>query len=130
MTINQACRNKRKNKKNKKKSPLGFNAQKSGVCIKVSTQSPKKPNSANRKVVRVKLSNGLEITSYIPGEVHNLQEHSTVLVRNKRKKDLPGVNTEVIRGVKDLGAVVGRTVGGKTWSAKRARSKKGVKKPS
>ncbi len=94
---------------------------KRGVCIKVSTVTPKKPNSALRKVARVRLTNGMEVTAYIPGEGHNLQEHSIVLIRGGRVKDLPGVRYHVVRGVLDTGGVEGR---------KQQRSKYGTKKPS
>ncbi len=93
---------------------------KRGVCIKVFTQTPKKPNSALRKVARVKLSNGMEVTAYIPGEGHNLQEHSVVLIRGGRVKDLPGVRYHIVRGVLDTSGVEGR---------KTERSKYGAKKP-
>lgn len=92
---------------------------KRGVCVKVFTTTPKKPNSALRKVARVKLSNGMEVTAYIPGEGHNLQEHSVVLIRGGRVKDLPGVRYHIVRGVLDTGGVEGR---------KRGRSKYGTKK--
>jgi len=93
---------------------------KKGVCLKVFTATPKKPNSALRKVARVKLSNGMEVTTYIPGEGHNLQEHSIVLVRGGRVKDLPGVRYHVVRGKHDIAGVDGR---------KQQRSKYGAKKP-
>jgi small subunit ribosomal protein S12 len=93
--------------------------QKRGVCIHVRTQTPRKPNSALRKVARVRLTNGMEVTAYIPGEGHNLQEHSVVLIRGGRVKDLPGVRYHVIRGVLDASGVEGR---------KRGRSKYGTKK--
>ena len=104
-----------KNRPAKYLSPL-----KRGVCIKISTITPKKPNSALRKVARVRLSNGKEVTAYIPGEGHNLQEHSIVLIRGGRVKDLPGVRYHVVRGVLDTGGVEGR---------KKQRSKYGTKKP-
>lgn len=98
-TINQLIRYGRKPKKKKSKAPaLQGNPQKRGVCIKVSTMTPKKPNSALRKIARVRLSNGIEVTAYIPGIGHNLQEHSVVLVRGGRVKDLPGVRYKIIRG--------------------------------
>src|SRR5512145_1251905 len=93
---------------------------KRGVCIKVFTQTPKKPNSALRKVARVKLSNGMEVTAYIPGEGHNLQEHSIVLIRGGRVKDLPGVRYHIVRGTLDAAGVDGR---------RKGRSKYGVKRP-
>jgi small subunit ribosomal protein S12 len=101
-TINQLCRKGRTKLKKKTKSPaLRSSPQKRGVCIRVYTSTPKKPNSALRKVARVRLTNGMEITTYIPGEGHNLQEHSVVLVRGGRVKDLPGVRYHVIRGTLD-----------------------------
>lgn len=103
-----------KNRKSKHVSPF-----KRGVCIKIFTMTPKKPHSALRKVARVKLSNGSEVTAYIPGEGHNLQEHSVVLIRGARIKDLPGVNYKVVRGVLDAGPVEER---------KQVRSKYGTKK--
>jgi len=107
--------------KKKTKSPaLRGNPQKRGVCVRVSTMTPKKPNSALRKIARVKLSNGIEVTCYIPGEGHNLQEHSNVLVRGGRVKDLPGVRYKIIRGTLDAAGVEGR---------KQGRSKYGTKKP-
>ncbi len=103
-----------KNRRSKHPSPF-----KRGVCLKVFTMTPKKPHSALRKVARVRLSNGQEVTAYIPGEGHNLQEHSVVLIRGSRIKDLPGVNYKVIRGVLDAGGVEGR---------KQERSKYGTKR--
>ena len=97
-----------------------FNPQKRGVCTRVSTVTPKKPNSALRKVARVRLTNGIEVTAYIPGVGHNLQEHSAVLVRGGRVKDLPGVRYHIVRGALDAMGVEGR---------KRGRSKYGSKKP-
>lgn len=113
--------NKRKNNPSKKiRSPaLKKSPQKKGVCLKVYTRTPKKPNSAIRKVARVRLTNGFDVIAYIPGQGHNLQEHSVVLVRGGRVKDLPGVKYHLIRGVYDLQSVVGR---------KTSRSKYGVKK--
>ena len=106
---------------NKTKSPaLQQCPQKRGVCVRVFTQTPKKPNSALRKVARVRLTNGIEVTSYIPGEGHNLQEHSLVLIRGGRVKDLPGVRYHVIRGTLDAVGVQGR---------KQSRSKYGAKRP-
>lgn len=120
-TINQLVRNPRKPKKRKSKAPaLEGNPQKRGVCIRVYTTTPKKPNSALRKVAKVRLSNGREIIAYIPGEGHNLQEHSVVLVRGGRVKDLPGVKYHIIRGVYDAAGVEKR---------RNSRSKYGTKKP-
>ncbi len=133
-TINQLVRKPRK-KKPKKRKRLGlsknYNAKKNkyswgdnpfkrGVCLQVRTMTPKKPNSALRKVARVRLSNGQEVTAYIPGEGHNLQEHSVVLVKGGRKRDLPGVQYIIVRGKYDCEPVEGR---------KQARSKYGAKKP-
>ena len=135
-TINQLVRKGRKSKKVKSKAPAllyTFNAnkqrrirqpmgapQKRGVCTVVRTMTPKKPNSALRKIARVRLSNGLEVTAYIPGEGHTLQEHSVVLVRGGRVKDLPGVRYHIVRGTLDTGGVQDRRQG---------RSKYGAKKP-
>ncbi len=120
-TINQLVRKGRKMVKNRTKSPaLKGCPQKRGVCIRVYTTTPKKPNSALRKVARVRLTNGIEVTSYIPGEGHNLQEHSIVLVRGGRVKDLPGVRYHIVRGTLDSAGVANR---------KRSRSKYGAKKP-
>ncbi|MDY7032329.1 MAG: 30S ribosomal protein S12 [Thermodesulfobacteriota bacterium] len=120
-TINQLVRKGRKKTKKKTNSPALKNSpQKRGVCMRVYTSTPKKPNSALRKVARVRLTNGIEVTSYIPGVGHNLQEHSVVLIRGGRVKDLPGVRYHVIRGTLDSGGVQDR---------KRGRSKYGVKKP-
>lgn len=119
-TINQLIRKGRERLKSKSKSPaLGGNPQKRGVCIRVSTMTPKKPNSALRKIARVRLTNGSEVTSYIPGEGHNLQEHSVVLVRGGRVKDLPGIRYKIIRGALDAQGVENR---------KKARSRYGVKR--
>ena len=132
-TINQLIKRPRKIPKSKSKTPaLGksFNLLKNkpieypspfkrGVCVKVTTVTPKKPNSALRKVARVRLSNGMEVTAYIPGIGHNLQEHSVVLIRGGRVKDLPGVRYHIVRGVLDAEGVEGR---------KQARSKYGTKK--
>ncbi len=108
-TTNQLVKNRRKSKKNKGKSPALQNCpQRKGVCLKVYTQTPKKPNSALRKVARVRLTNGEEVTGYIPGEGHNIQEHSVVLLRGGRVKDLPGVRYKIIRGCADLVGVEGR----------------------
>ena len=120
-TINQLVRKGRKKIKKKSKSPdMSGCPQKRGVCLQVMTRTPKKPNSALRKVARVRLSNGREITGYIPGEGHNLQEHSIVLVRGGRVRDLPGVKYHLIRGTLDTAGVDGR---------KRSRSKYGSKNP-
>jgi len=108
-TFNQLVRKGRKRVKAKSKSPALQNSpQKRGVCIRVYTQTPKKPNSALRKVARVRLTNGIEVTTYIPGIGHNLQEHSIVLIRGGRVKDLPGVRYHVIRGTLDAVGVEGR----------------------
>lgn len=120
-TINQLIRKGRQKVKKRSKSPdLERCSQKRGVCLQVMTRTPKKPNSALRKVARVRLSNGREITAYIPGEGHNLQEHSIVLVRGGRVRDLPGVKYHIIRGTLDSAGVEGR---------KRGRSKYGAKSP-
>jgi len=119
-TINQLVRFGRRKAKNRSKSPvLQSCPQRRGVCLVVKTTTPKKPNSALRKIARVRLSNGREITAYIPGEGHNLQEHSIVLVRGGRVRDLPGVRYHIIRGTLDSAGVDGR---------KQQRSKYGVKK--
>ncbi|NLX06641.1 MAG: 30S ribosomal protein S12 [Phycisphaerae bacterium] len=119
-TINQLVRKPRKPITKKSKSPaLADSPQKRGVCLQVKTMTPKKPNSALRKVARVRLSNGKEITTYIPGVDHNLQEHSIVLVRGGRVRDLPGVRYHIVRGVLDAAGVDGR---------KQSRSKYGAKK--
>ena len=133
-TINQLVRKSRVDKVRKSKSPhlgIGFNSlkkeqteinspQKKGVCTRVSTMTPKKPNSAIRKMARVRLSNGIEVTAYIPGVGHKHQEHSGVLIRGGRVKDLPGVRYHIIRGTMDTTGVEGR---------KQARSKYGTKRP-
>ncbi len=120
-TINQLIRIGRKPVGKKSKSPLLDSCpQKRGVCLQVKTTTPKKPNSALRKIARVRLSNGSELTAYIPGEGHNLQEHSIVLVRGGRVKDLPGVKYHLVRGAMDASGVANR---------KQQRSKYGVKKP-
>ena len=120
-TINQLIRLGREKFKNRSKSPaLSACPQRRGVCLQVKTQTPKKPNSALRKVARVRLTNSIEVTSYIPGVGHNLQEHSIVLVRGGRVKDLPGVRYHIVRGVLDTAGVVDR---------KKSRSKYGAKKP-
>lgn len=133
-TINQLIKRKRKDIKTKTKAAglrFGFNSLKNrpifypspfkrGICLKVSTTTPKKPNSALRKVARVRLTNGMEVTAYIPGEGHNLQEHAVVLLRGGRVKDLPGVRYHIVRGVLDTAGVEKR---------KQQRSKYGAKKP-
>jgi len=120
-TINQLVKKGRKKIKGKSKSPaLKRNPQLRGVCLQVKIQTPKKPNSALRKVARVRLTNGMEVTAYIPGVGHNLQEHSIVLVRGGRVKDLPGVRYHVVRGTLDTMGVEGR---------KRSRSLYGAKRP-
>ncbi|ABQ47301.1 MULTISPECIES: 30S ribosomal protein S12 [Thermotoga] len=124
-TINQLIRYGRKPKKKKSKAPaLQGNPQKRGVCIKVSTMTPKKPNSALRKIARVRLSNGIEVTAYIPGIGHNLQEHSVVLVRGGRVKDLPGVRYKIIRGALDAAGVEGRRQSRSKYGAKRPKDQK------
>ncbi|MBU1992554.1 MAG: 30S ribosomal protein S12 [Patescibacteria group bacterium] len=133
-TINQLVRKPRRKAQKKDKTPaltktfntlknrsVGINCpQKRGVCIKVTTKTPKKPNSALRKIARVRLTNGMEVTAYIPGEGHNLQEHSVVLLRGGRVKDLPGVRYHIVRGSLDTSGVDDR---------KQGRSKYGAKKP-
>jgi len=120
-TINQLVRKGRKKiTKRSKSAVLESCPQKRGVCLQVKTQTPKKPNSALRKIARVRLSNGKEITAYIPGEGHNLQEHSIVLVRGGRVRDLPGVRYHILRGTMDASGVDGRN---------RSRSKYGTKRP-
>jgi small subunit ribosomal protein S12 len=121
-TISQLVRKGREQLKTKKKAPaLAESPQKRGVCTRVYTTTPKKPNSALRKVARVRLTNGFEVTSYIPGVGHNLQEHSVVLIRGGRVKDLPGVRYHIVRGTLDAVGVQGR---------KQGRSKYGAKRPS
>ncbi|HEX9666160.1 MAG TPA: 30S ribosomal protein S12 [Thermodesulfobacteriota bacterium] len=120
-TINQLVRDGREQARKKSKAPaLQDCPQKRGVCIRVYTTTPKKPNSALRKVARVRLTNGIEITGYIPGEGHSLQEHSVVLVRGGRVKDLPGVRYHIVRGTLDTTGVESR---------RRGRSKYGAKRP-
>ncbi len=120
-TINQLVRQGRREVHRKDKAPaLKGSPQKRGVCTRVYTTTPKKPNSALRKVARVRLTNGFEVTSYIPGEGHNLQEHSIVLIRGGRVKDLPGVRYHIIRGTLDAAGVTDR---------KQSRSKYGAKRP-
>ena len=121
-TINQLVRQSRRDLAKKEKAPaLKANPQKRGVCTRVYTTTPKKPNSALRKVARVRLTNGMEVTSYIPGEGHNLQEHSVVLVRGGRVKDLPGVRYHVVRGTLDAVGVQGRMQGRSKYGAKRPK---------
>jgi small subunit ribosomal protein S12 len=128
-TISQLVRQSREKKKKKSKSPaLQGNPQKRGVCVRVYTVTPKKPNSALRKVTRVRLSNGIEVTAYIPGEGHNLQEHSIVLVRGGRVKDLPGVRYKVIRGALDTAGVANRKQSRSKYGAKRPKQQAGGKK--
>src|SRR6187431_3702973 len=120
-TINQLVKKRRKAPRFFSKSPVLERCPfKRGVCLQVKTMTPKKPNSALRKIARVRLSNGKEVTAYIPGEEHNLQEHSIVLVRGGRVRDLPGVRYHIVRGTLDALGVEGR---------KRSRSKYGAKKP-
>lgn len=120
-TINQLVRKSRTDKVKRNKVPaLESCPQKRGVCIRVYTTTPKKPNSALRKVARIRLTNGFEVIGYIPGEGHNLQEHSVVMIRGGRVKDLPGVRYHIIRGTRDAQGVKDR---------KQARSKYGAKKP-
>ncbi|MEO0076147.1 MAG: 30S ribosomal protein S12 [candidate division WOR-3 bacterium] len=122
-TINQLIRKGRKKVKKISKAPaLAGNPQKRGVCTRVYTVTPKKPNSALRKVCKVRLSSGYEVTVYIPGEGHNLQEHSIVLVRGGRVKDLPGVRYHVIRGVLDTAGVENRRQGRSLYGAKRPKA--------
>jgi small subunit ribosomal protein S12 len=121
-TINQLVRHGRKVVKKAEKAPaLKGNPQKRGVCTRVYTTTPKKPNSALRKVARVRLTSGFEVTSYIPGEGHNLQEHSIVLIRGGRVKDLPGVRYHIIRGTLDAAGVSDRRQGRSKYGAKRPR---------
>ncbi len=120
-TINQLIRKGRKRVTSKTKSPALKSApQRRGVCLQVKTQTPKKPNSALRKIARVRLTNNIEVTAYIPGEGHNLQEHSIVLVRGGKVKDLPGVRYHIVRGILDTQGVANR---------KKSRSKYGAKRP-
>jgi len=136
-TVNQLVRKGRKKVTKKTKTPalrLTYNAlknrviqgkgspQKRGVCIQVKTTTPKKPNSALRKIARVRLTNGMEVTAYIPGEGHELQEHSVVLIRGGRVKDLPGVRYHIIRGALDTSGVANRQQGRSKYGAKRTRS--------
>ncbi len=136
-TMNQLVRNRRRSKIKKSKTPSlrvindtlhrkrselpKGSPFKRGVCLKVKTQTPKKPNSALRKIARVRLSNGEEVTAYIPGEGHNLQEHSIVLLRGGRVKDLPGVRYHIVRGVYDTSGVEGRMQSRSVYGAKRPK---------
>lgn len=121
-TINQLVKHGRKKQRRKTTAPaLQQSPQKRGVCTRVYTQTPKKPNSALRKVARVRLTNGVEVTSYIPGIGHNLQEHSVVLIRGGRVKDLPGVRYHVIRGTLDSIGVQDRRQGRSKYGAKRPK---------
>jgi small subunit ribosomal protein S12 len=121
-TINQLVRNGRKRTPKKSTAPaLKGSPQKRGVCTRVYATTPKKPNSALRKVARVRLTNGIEVTSYIPGEGHNLQEHSSVLIRGGRVKDLPGVRYHIIRGSLDSQGVNARRQGRSKYGAKRPK---------
>ena len=122
-TINQLIRKGRKKIKYKSKSPiLDACPQKRGVCTRVYTTTPKKPNSALRKVARVRLTNGIEVTTYIPGVGHNLQEHSIVMIRGGRVKDLPGVRYHIIRGTLDAVGVANRKQGRSKYGAKRPKA--------
>jgi small subunit ribosomal protein S12 len=137
-TINQLVRKPRKSKTTKSNSPAlnkGYNSfkksltdvnspQKRGVCTRVGTMTPKKPNSALRKYARVRLTNQIEVTAYIPGEGHNLQEHSVVLIRGGRVKDLPGVRYHIVRGALDTAGVTGRMQSRSLYGAKRPKEKK------
>ena len=137
-TINQLVRKRRTNKVRKSKAPaleVGFNSkekkqtnlnspQKRGVCTRVGTMTPNKPNSAMRKYARVRLSNGMEVTAYIPGEGHNLQEHSVVLIRGGRVKDLIGVRYHIIRGTMDTAGVDARRQGRSKYGSKKPKDKK------
>jgi small subunit ribosomal protein S12 len=137
-TINQLIRKPRKTAKNKSKSAAllsGFNTLKNaptklnapfkrGVCIQVKTMTPKKPNSALRKVAKVRLTNGVEVVAYIPGEGHNLQEHSVVMIRGGRVPDLPGVRYHIVRGVLDLSGIDKRRQGRSRYGTKKPKAKK------
>ena len=124
-TINQLIRKGRQTSANRTKAPaLQSCPQKRGVCTRVMTMTPKKPNSALRKIARVRLSNGIEVTAYIPGIGHNLQEHSVVLVRGGRVKDLPGVRYHIVRGTLDTAGVANRTQRRSKYGAKRPKAKK------
>ena len=122
-TIHQLVRKGRERQTSKTKSPaLQASPQKRGVCVRVYIQTPKKPNSALRKVARVRLTNGIEVTTYIPGVGHNLQEHSIVLIRGGRVKDLPGVRYHVVRGTLDAVGVSDRRQGRSKYGAKRPKA--------
>jgi small subunit ribosomal protein S12 len=122
-TINQLIRKGRKQQVDKKQTPaLKGNPQKRGVCTRVYTTTPKKPNSALRKVARVRLTNGIEVSAYIPGEGHNLQEHSVVMIRGGRIKDLPGVRYHIVRGTLDTAGVQDRRQRRSKYGAKRPKS--------
>ncbi len=121
-TINQLVKSGRRSPKTKTAAPaLQRSPQKRGVCVRVYTTTPKKPNSALRKVARVRLTNGMEVTTYIPGEGHNLQEHSVVLIRGGRVKDLPGIRYHIIRGTLDAAGVTNRRQGRSKYGAKRPK---------
>jgi small subunit ribosomal protein S12 len=121
-TVNQLVKNGRQVMRRKTDSPaLKACPQRRGVCVRVYTTTPKKPNSALRKVARVRLTNGMEVTTYIPGEGHNLQEHSVVLIRGGRVKDLPGVRYHIIRGSLDTAGVTNRRQGRSKYGAKRPK---------
>lgn len=123
-TISQLVRKERKSIIDKTKSPALTNCpQRRGVCVRVYTTTPKKPNSALRKVARVRLTNGFEVTSYIPGIGHNLQEHSVVLIRGGRVKDLPGVRYHIVRGTLDTAGVANRAQARSKYGAKKAKKK-------
>ena len=123
-TVNQLIRSPRKPKSDRNKVPaLEGCPQKRGVCTRVFTTTPKKPNSALRKVARIRLTNGFEVTGYIPGEGHNLQEHSVVLIRGGRVKDLPGVRYHIVRGTLDTSGVADRKKSRSKYGAKRAKAK-------
>lgn len=124
-TLNQLVRKNRKRKLKKEQAvALGTAPQKRGVCLVVKTDTPKKPNSALRKIARVRLSNGYEVTAIIPGEGHNLQEHSMVLVRGGKVKDMPGVKYHIVRGVLDCAGVDGRRRGRSRYGAKAPKEQK------
>jgi len=124
-TINQIVRSGRQKRVMKSKSPImKGNPQKRGVCLSVKTQAPKKPNSALRKIARVRLTNGIEGTCYIPGIAHNLQEHSVVLIRGGRVRDLPGVRYHIVRGALDASGVETRKQGRSRYGAKRSKASK------
>ena len=122
-TVSQLIRSGREQQRSRTKSPaLARSPQKRGVCTRVYTSTPKKPNSALRKVARVRLTNGIEVTSYIPGEGHNLQEHSIVLVRGGRVKDLPGVRYHIVRGTLDAAGVDDRTQSRSKYGTRRKKA--------